>query len=140
MKNSKTARPSGFAHKRLDAYHVALRLFAGVERMTAAFPRGHADLRDQIRRAAAAVVRNIAEGANRRHPADKSSRFLVARGEAGECDACLDMVAILGLASPSTLHSLRSDADRVGAMLTGLAMRERRRTSARAYSSSSSRK
>ena len=130
MNESKTARPSGFAHRRLDAYRVALRLYAGVEKLAAGFPRGHSDLRDQIRRAAAAVVRNIAEGANRMHSADKSSRFLVARGEVGECDACLDMAAILGLGAPSTLDTLRNDADRVGAMLTGLAMRERSRAQA----------
>ena len=55
---------SGFAHQRLDAYHVALELFAGVEDLASRFPRGHRDLRDQLRRAAAATVRHIAEGAN----------------------------------------------------------------------------
>jgi len=127
VNNPEIARPSRFAHKRLDAYQVALRLFAGIEKLAAGFPRGHSDLRDQIRRAAAAVVRDIAEGANRQHPADKASRFLVARGEVGECDACLDMASILGLGVPSALDDLRNDADRVGAMLTGLAARERRR-------------
>jgi four helix bundle protein len=121
---------SGFAHQRLDAYQVALELFARVEDLTSRFPRGHRDLRDQLRRAAAATVRHIAEGANRAHPADKAARFLIAKGEVGECDACLQMAEILKLGSPDALASLRSSADRVAAMLTGLVRRERHRVEA----------
>jgi len=127
MTHSVSAAQSRFAHQRLDAYHVALRLFASVEEITAQFPRGHSDLRDQLRRAAGSTVRNIAEGANRAHPADKATRFLVAKGEVGECDACLEMASILELGSLDVLADLRLDADRVAAMLTGLARRERRR-------------
>jgi four helix bundle protein len=118
---------SAFAHQRLDVYRVALELFAGVEDLASRFPRGHRDLRDQLRRAAAATVRHIAEGANRAHPGDKAARFLVAKGEVGECDACLEMAAILKLGNLRALRSLQLSADRVAAMLTGLVRRERRR-------------
>ena len=123
---------SAFAHQRLDVYHVALDLFAGVEDLASRFPRGHRDLRDQLRRAAAATVRHIAEGANRAHPADKAARFLVAKGEIGECDACLQMATILNLGCLEVLASLRLSADRIAAMLTGLVRRERRRAQASA--------
>ena len=123
---------SAFAHQRLDAYHVALETFAGVEDLASRFSRGHRDLRDQVRRAAAATVRHIAEGANRAHPADKAARFLVAKGEVGECDACLEMATILKLGCPEALASLRLNADRIAAMLTGLVRRERRRVEASA--------
>ena len=69
----------------------------------------------------------MAEGANRAHPADKAARFLVAKGEVGECDACLEMAAILGHGCPCALANLRLSADRIAAMLTGLVRRERRR-------------
>jgi len=46
-----------FAHHRLDDYRVALEQ---VEVAAAGFPRGHADLKDQLRRAAAAPVRAAA--------------------------------------------------------------------------------
>ena len=121
---------SQFVHHRLDVYCIALRLFAGVERLAAGFPRGYADLRDQLRRSAAATVRHIAEGANRAHAADKAARFLVAKGEVGECDACLEMAGVLGLGHPADRAQLRNDADRVAAMLTGLVARERRRKTA----------
>ena len=127
LRRSNAEGLSRFAHQRLDVYHVALALFTGVEDLASSFPRGHRDLRDQLRRAAAATVRHIAEGANRAHPADKAARFVVAKGEVGECDACLEMASILKLGCPDVLASLRLSADRIAAMLTGLVRRERRR-------------
>ena len=104
---------SRFAHHRLDAYRVALDLFRGVEAIAARFPRGHADLRDQLRRSAAATVRHVAEGANRYHAADKAARFTVAKGEVGECDAVLEMARILGLAPRPVIDQLREQVQNV---------------------------
>jgi four helix bundle protein len=118
---------SRFGHQRLDAYHVALELFAGVEALAADLPKGHAELKDQLRRAAGATVRNIAEGANRVHPRDKAARFMVARGEVGECEASLEMIQVLALAPWSKVGELRRLADRVAAMAYGLVRRERAR-------------
>ena len=116
-----------FVHRRLDAYRVALELFQGVERLAAELPRGYGDHKDQLRRSAAATVRNIAEGANRTQPRDKASRFTLARGECGECDASLEMIEILGVVDRLEVRRLRRLADRVGAMLLGLVRRERGR-------------
>ncbi|MFQ5845023.1 MAG: four helix bundle protein, partial [Planctomycetota bacterium] len=118
---------SRFTHQRLDAYRVALELFAGVERLADEFPRGHADHKDQLRRAAAATVRHIAEGANRIHPRDKAARFALARAECGECEATLEMAEVAAVAAPGRVRPLRGRADRVAAMLVGLLRRERAR-------------
>jgi four helix bundle protein len=98
---------------------------ARVGDLTSRFPRGHRDLRDPLRRAAAATVRHIAEGAKRAHPV--GGPHLIAKGEVGECDACLEMAAILKLGSPDALAILRRSTDRVAAMITGLVRGERRR-------------
>ncbi len=119
-----TYKTTGFAHTRLDAFHVALELTVGVERLAADLPRGHADLKDQVRRAASATMRNITEGANRWAPRDKAQRFIIARGESGECDAALEMIERLRLAPSHDVEALRNLADRVGAMLTGLIKRQ----------------
>ena len=124
------SQPARFVHQRLDAYHVSLELFREVERLADGFPRGHADLKDQIRRAAAATVRHIAEGANRIHPRDKAARFMLARAECGECDAILEMAWIVGLVSEESLSRLRHLTGRVSAMLLGLIRRERSRAPA----------
>lgn len=106
-----------FLHERLVGYQLSVRLAAGVERLAAELPRGHADLKDQVRRAASSTMRNIAEGANRWTPKDKCSRFVIARGECGECDAALRLIQELALADVSELRSL---ADRVAVMISGL--------------------
>jgi len=98
-----------------------------VEGFAHAMPRGFADLKDQLRRSAAATVRHIAEGAHRIHPRDKAARFVVAKGEVGECDAALAMAAVAGLPRQDDLRKL---ADRIAAMLTGLIRRERARARA----------
>ena len=113
-----------FSQHRFDAYRVELKLFAGVEELARAFPRGYADLKDQLRRAAGATVLNIAEGANRIHHRDKAARFAIARAECGECDAALQMVEVVRIAAASQVRRLRRRADRVGAMLVGLIRRE----------------
>ena len=115
-------RSPGFAHRRLDVYRCAMDLAVGVERLSQGLPRGYADLRDQVRRSAFAVVRHVAEGANRASPADKGARFTVARGECAECDASLETIERLGIGRG--VVPLRRLADRVGAMLTGLIRRE----------------
>lgn len=122
------AASTRFAHQRLDAYHVAMELYLGVEAVAEELARGHADLKDQMRRAAAATVRHIAEGANRIHPRDKAARFTVARGEVGEVEAVLHMAEVRGLDRPERFARLRGLADRVAAMLFGLIRRERSRT------------
>jgi four helix bundle protein len=113
-----------FPHQRLDAYHVAMQLRDGVEQLARELPRGNADLKDQVRRAASAIVRNIAEGANRLSPRDKIARFNIAQGECGECDASLEMVQRDGLGEPSRLEELRLLTARVRAMLCGLIRRQ----------------
>ncbi|MHC4958334.1 MAG: four helix bundle protein [Planctomycetota bacterium] len=113
-----------FPHQRLDAYHVAMELRSGVEGLARDLPRGNADLKDQVRRAASAIVRNIAEGANRMSPRDKIARFNIAQGECGECDASLEMAQHDGLGEPRHLEELRSLTVRVRAMLCGLIRRQ----------------
>jgi len=113
-------------HQRLDAYRVAIELFEGVEEAAATFPRGYGDLKDQLRRATGSIVRNIAEGANRKHPADKSARFLIARGEAGECEATLEMAQIVGAIETKAAIRLRKLTARTMALIGGLIRFQRR--------------
>lgn len=113
-----------FPHQRLDAYRVALELLQGVERLATRLPRGAGDHKDQLRRAAGATVRNLAEGTNRSRPRDKAARFVVARAECGECEASLEMIEVVGLAPGREARRLRILADRLAAMLTGLIRRQ----------------
>ncbi len=116
-----------FPHQRLDAYHAAQDLVVACVEVTQVLPRGFAEIRDQARRSALATARHIAEGASRVSPADKRSRFVIARGEVAELDATLETAQRLALVDVVVVGQARQLADRVGAMLTGLIAREARR-------------
>ena len=75
--------------QRLDVYQRAIDFFAFVIELNPP-PRGHADLADQLRRAARSIPANIAEGAGRSTRADGARFYAIARGSAMECAAHLD--------------------------------------------------
>jgi four helix bundle protein len=52
-----------FDHEKLDVYTAAVDFIALAHRIIATLPTGHADLADQLRRAATSIALNIAEGA-----------------------------------------------------------------------------
>jgi four helix bundle protein len=85
--------------QRLDVYQRAIEFLALAYDVVADLPRGHAERADQLTRAAESVVRNIAEGAGRWSEADSSSRYKIARGEAMECAASLDVMRLRKLIS-----------------------------------------
>jgi four helix bundle protein len=58
------------------------------------YPEGHLERAEQLTRAAESVVRNIAEGAGRWSEADASKHYKIARGEAMECAASLDVMKL----------------------------------------------
>jgi len=80
--------------QRLDVYQRAIEFLSLTYDIVDALPRGHADRADQLARAAESVVRNIAEGAGRWSEADSANRYKIARGEAMECAASLDIMKL----------------------------------------------
>ncbi len=80
--------------QRLDVYQRAIEFLALAYDIVDALPRGNADRADQLSRAAESVIRNIAEGAGRWSPADSANRYKIARGEAMECAASLDVMRV----------------------------------------------
>ncbi len=83
--------------QRLDVYQRAIEVLALVYDIVADLPRGNADRADQLTRSAESVIRNIAEGAGRWSEADSANRYKIARGEAMECAASLDVLRLRGL-------------------------------------------
>ena len=75
--------------QKLDVYRCSIEFVAISVEIGGAIPRGHAELRDQLRRAAFSVPLNIAEGAGRASEADGARHFAIARGSAMECVRCL---------------------------------------------------
>ena len=138
-KRTPHARP--LPHHRLVAYHVALELLGLVRDANIRDPK----LRDQALRAAKSVCLNVAEapkaisgteivagaasvcrsGAKRRasgrtSPADKARVFGIARGEALEVAAAIEIAHVAGDVDAHVSERCAPLADRLYALLTGL--------------------
>jgi four helix bundle protein len=76
-----------------------------------------------LNRAAASVVLNLSEGANKLSTGEKRQSFSRARGECGEVAAAAELSTVLELVPNSYSAEVMALAARVGAMLTGLIKR-----------------
>jgi four helix bundle protein len=94
-----------FDHERLVVYRFAVEFDALIARVQAR--KGAANLRDQLDRASASIVANIAEGAGRRSPPDKRRFYAIARGSATECAALLDMLRNRSVLTPTAHEAAR---------------------------------
>jgi four helix bundle protein len=106
-------------HHRLIAYRVAKDLLLAVR---AAQVRD-AKLKDEALRSAKSACLNCAEGAGRLSPADKARAFTIARGEACEAAAAIEVAAICGDVSSEDAQRVGQLAYEVIAMLTALIRR-----------------
>jgi four helix bundle protein len=104
--------------QRLDVYQRAIEFLALVYELVDDLPRGHADRADQLTRAAESVIRNIAEGAGRWSEADSANRYKIARGEAMECAASLDVMKLRKVISTARYERGNQLLEGVVAMLT----------------------
>ncbi len=107
-------------HERLDCYQAALELQGLLPGLTACC--GHS-LRDQLDRAAASVLLNLAEGCGRRQRRDRARFYGMARGSAMESAAILDILTVRQLAPLVPCRQAKSLLVRIVSMLTKLQRR-----------------
>jgi len=103
-------------HHRLVAYAVARELLLAVR---AANIRD-AKLRDEALRSAKSACLNTAEGAGRVSRPDKAPSFTIARAEACEAAAAVEIAWLCGHATAASAAEVGRLAGRVVALLTGL--------------------
>ena len=87
--------------QKLHVYQRAIEFLAFVFELVNKIPRGHGDRIDQLVRSAESVPRNIAEGAGRWSRADVLKHYKIARGEAMESAASLDILRVQRLIEPA---------------------------------------
>jgi four helix bundle protein len=104
--------------QRLDVYQRAIQFLALVVDIIGELPKGHTDRGDQLVRASESVVRNIAEGAGRWSEADKAKHYRIARGEAMECAASLDVMRLRAVITAQRYDDGIRRLEGVVAMLT----------------------
>ena len=105
--------------RRLDVYRASLALYRKIGQVVGQFPRGEADLKNQLKRAARSVPFNIGEGVGKRGRA-RAAAYRIALGEAKELIVALDCVEIDELAPVAEVVAAQDLADRISAMLTKL--------------------
>jgi len=104
--------------ERLDVYRCAIEFLALAARITTHMPRGHSDLRDQLRRASSSIPLNIAEACGKTGKADRANFHAIARGSALECAAILDVLLRFGAVASADVEQAKTLLSRVVAMLS----------------------
>lgn len=107
-------------HERLDVYQLSIEFVAKANDFVERLPRGRGYLADQLQRAALSIVLNIAEGAGKFSPQDKSSFYTRARGSATESAAVLDVCFKLKLIDETLWNEDKMMLKRIVEMLTKL--------------------
>jgi len=105
-------------HEKLDVYQCAIRFVAAALDLLAKLPKGHAQIADQLRRAPFSVPLNIAEGAGKVTPPDRSRFHAIARGSAMECGAIIDIIALLNVVPANDLAAAKALLVRIVSMLS----------------------
>jgi four helix bundle protein len=107
-------------YERLDVYQCAIEHLAFVFRSIPKVPRGYSALVDQWRRASMSVPLNIAEAVGKTSEADRNNRYAIARGEAMECGAIIDVVRLIDILPEPELVAAKQLLIRVVGMLSKL--------------------
>jgi four helix bundle protein len=116
-----SAENSSMLHfQKLDVYQRSIEFLALAHRLRERLPKGHADLADQLRRAAQSVPQNIAEGCGRKTRADKAKHYTIARGSAMESASHLDVMRVDELIDAELYARGVELLERIVAMLTKL--------------------
>jgi four helix bundle protein len=104
--------------ERLDVYRCAIDFLTMAARITAHMPRGHSDLRDQLRRASSSIPLNIAEACGKTSRAERAHFHTIARGSAFECAAILDVLQRFDAVAEEDAAASKSLLTRIVSMLT----------------------
>jgi four helix bundle protein len=109
------------SYRQLEVWQFGMELAEKCYLATRKFPKEELfGLVSQIRRAAASIPANIAEGQGRAHTKEFLNHLSMARGSLMEVETHLLLASRVGLLDQIDLDKLLALADRISRMLTGL--------------------
>jgi four helix bundle protein len=109
------------SYRELEVWQVAMELAVKCYEETRAFPREEIfGMTAQIRRAAASVPANIAEGQGRQHTKEFLHHLSIARGSLMEMETHVILIQRVGLLSDKSMAELLQLSERISRMLTAL--------------------
>ncbi len=112
-------------HNRFIAFDVALEFAGRIRPVLDVLRRRDRSLEDQLRRATASVILNLAEGDGKSSLRDQARFFEIARGSCREARAALKLAATWGYIDDRQVTELNALGDRVCALLSKLIARAR---------------
>ena len=96
-------------HERLRCYRTLVEAAARIRALIKKWPRGYGYLANQIQRAIASAVLNLAEGSARQGSQKERYRFFeIALGSISEVCACLDLCSAYSLIPPEAEIELKT--------------------------------
>lgn len=107
-------------HEKLKCYQLAVGMAGALSKEAARWPRGAGNLSDQLRRAIASVVLNVAEGNARKGNTERRRFFEIARASMAEVASCLDLMLAFGLVGNERGLEYKSQAHLISKMIWGL--------------------
>ena len=109
------------SYRELGVWQKAMTLAEECYRTTRAFPKDELfGMTSQIRRAAASIPANIAEGQGRQSTKEFLRFLSISRGSLKELETHLILCQLVGLLSDEQLESLLNLTDEISRMLSGL--------------------
>jgi four helix bundle protein len=115
-------------YKKLDVWQAAHALACEIYQSTQAFPKTETyGLTSQLRRSAASVAANLAEGSGRNGDPEFSRYVRISLGSAAELEYHLLLSRDIGLLEDSIHRQLSAEAKRIQGMLAGLLKALRRK-------------
>ena len=115
-----------FGHEKFGAYKYAIEFAALASDIIEKVPPGYGKLIDQLRRAAISVPLNIAEGSGKTTESHKRQHYAIARGEAMECAAIVDVLLCLRMIECSTAQCAKELLKKVAAILSSVCRKKSR--------------
>ena len=108
-------------HEKLMVYRELLSVASALAKRVATWPRGFANLRDQLERAMVSAILTVAEGNGKRSSKRERRRFFeMSMGSIAEVAACLDLARVYGLMRPMEVESYKSRLRRAYVMVNAL--------------------
>lgn len=109
------------AHKKLDVWKMSIQLAKAIYDITGRYPREEQyGIISQMRRAAASVPANIAEGAARKSKKEFHQFLSIAGGSLSELDTFMELSLALGYASVDEKKNIDEIIANVSKTLAGL--------------------
>ena len=109
-----------FGHEKFGAYRFAIEFAAEAARIIEKLPPGYAKLADQLRRASSSVALTIAEGSGKTSRAERNHCYTVARGEAMESAAIVDVLECSHVIESDTARRAKELLENAVAILTSV--------------------